>query len=284
MKMSQKRKVIGFCLALPFLCGFALFYLIPFAISVYYTFTFGNGRNALVGFQNYISVLSSHAFQLAAYNTARFILIGVPLIIAISFLLSLLIDARLKRNAVFKSIFLYPMIVPTAAVVMIFQIVFSKTGIINSILPNAQIDWLQSEYAFAVLILLYIWKNCGYCVILLSVGLLSIPEDFYSTAEVEGATRFQKFFQITLPLMLPTLFFVLTVSIVNVFKVFREAYLLAGSMPHSSIYMLQHYMNNNLANLNYQRLSVGAVLVFIVIFLLLAVLYVALRKRGDIEL
>ena len=284
MKLSRKRKMIGFGLALPFLCGFVLFYLAPFIVSIYYTFTFGNGRNIFVGFQNYISVLSSGAFQLAAYNTARFILVGVPLLILLSFLLSTLINARLKRNAAFKSVFLYPMIVPVAAVVMIFQIVFAESGLLNSLIPGVCIDWLHSEYAFGVLVLLYIWKNCGYNIILITAGLLSIPQDYYLTAELEGAGRRQKFMRITLPLMMPNLFVVLVISIVNAFRIFREAYLLAGETPHSSIYMLQHFMNNNFSNLNYQRLSVGAVLIFMVVFLMLALLFVVLRRRGDYEL
>jgi len=284
MNLTRKRKMIGLGLALPFLVGFVLFYLAPFFVSIYYTFTFGNGRNAFAGFRNYISVLSSQAFQLAAYNTARFILIGVPLIILISFSLSMLINARLKRNSVFKTVFLYPMIVPVAAVVMIFQIVFSESGLLDSLIPNVCIDWLHSEYAFPVLILLYVWKNCGYNIILISTGLLSIPQDYYLTAELEGANRWHKFRRITLPLMMPNLFFVLVISIVNAFKIFREAYLLAGETPHSSIYMLQHFMNNNFSNLNYQRLSVGAVLIFMVIFMMLALFFIILRRRGDVEL
>ena len=98
MKLSRKRKMIGFGLALPFLCGFVLFYLAPFIVSIYYTFTFGNGRNIFVGFQNYISVLSSGAFQLAAYNTARFILVGVPLL-ALLTVLGGLVDL-LQRHVV----------------------------------------------------------------------------------------------------------------------------------------------------------------------------------------
>lgn len=284
MKLTQKRKLIGIGLALPFLCGFVFFYLVPFFISVYYTFTFGTGQIRFVGFENYINVFSSPAFQLAAYNTARFILFGVPLLIVFSFGLSLMINARLKRNAIFKTVFLFPMIVPIAAVVMIFQIVFSETGLLNSLISPTVIDWLYSEHAFGVLLLLYIWKNCGYNIILLSTGLLSIPPDYYQTAQLEGANSFQMFRRITLPLMMPSLFFVVVISIVNAFKIFREAYLLAGETPHESIYMLQHFMNNNFSNLNYQRLSVAALLIFLVIFIVLALFYTVWRKKGDVEL
>ena len=284
MKIAKKKKWIGVMFILPFLIGFAAFYLIPFLISIFYTFTFGSTKTVFVGFENYIRVFSSPAFQLAVYNTARFILIGVPLLFLISLVLSLLIHTALKRNAVFKTIYLYPMIVPSAAIVMIFQILFSDGGVMSALLPESVSSWLQSDYAFVVLLLLYVWKNCGYNVILISTGLSAIPQEYYENADAEGANGWQKFRRITLPLMFPNFFFVTIISIVNAFKVFREAYLLAGDTPHSSIYMLQHFMNNNFFNLNYQRLSIAALTVFIVIFALLAVFFVILRRKGDVEL
>lgn len=154
----------------------------------------------------------------------------------------------------------------------------------SALLPESVSSWLQSDYAFVVLLLLYVWKNCGYNIILISTGLSSIPQEYYENADAEGANGWQKFRRITLPLMFPNFFFVTVISIVNAFKVFREAYLLAGDTPHSSIYMLQHFMNNNFFNLNYQRLSVAALTVFLVIFALLAVFFIVLRRRGDVEL
>ena len=111
-------------------------------------------------------------------------------------------------------------------------------------------------------------------------GLSAIPREYREAAASDGASYWQTLRYITLPLMTPTFFFILIVSIINSFKSFREAYLLGGATPHESIYMLQHFMNNNFQNLSYQRLSVAALLVFLVIFALVLVLF-RLKARQE---
>lgn len=288
MKMRTKETLTGMLLASPFLVGFIIFFAAPFLISVGYTFTFGTGNGGFVGLKNYFDVLNSKAFQLAAYNTIRFIAIGVPLIMAIAFLLSLVLKKNFGGSSFFRSVFLFPLVLPVASTVMVFQVVFAETGIMNTVYQALNLpmkDWLGSDSAFGILIFLYIWKNCGYNIVLLLSGLNAIPDDFYEAARLEGANRWHCFKSITLPIMMPTVFFVFVISIVNSFKSFREAFLLGGAMPRSnSIYMLQHFMNNNFSNLNYQRLSVAALLVFLVIFLLIFVLFRIHRRVGDVQL
>ena len=144
---------------------------------------------------------------------------------------------------------------------------------------KAYSDWIQSEYAFPILVGLYIWKNCGYDLILFLAGLAAIPKEYREAAASEGASYWQTVRYITLPLLMPTFFFILIVSIINSFKSFREAYLLGGANPHESIYMLQHFMNNNFQNINYPRLSTAALLIFVVIFLLVLLLFWVKRKH-----
>ena len=287
LTMKQRNTLSGLAFVSVFLIGFIIFFIIPFIVSIMYTFTFGTGGTVFVGFDNYVRVITSEAFSLAAYNTGRFLLIGVPLIMAVSTVFSLLLQARLGGSSVYRSIFLYPMVVPIASTVMVFQVIFANSGILNTVLARFDIygiRWIDSEYAFYILVALYIWKNCGYNIVLLLSGLNAIPEDFYEVAKLEGASSFQQFRYITLPIMMPTFFFVFIISIVNSFKSFREAFLLSGTRPHSSIYMLQHYMNNNFSYLNYQNLSVAAFLVFLVIFVCIFFMFMSRRKSGDIQL
>lgn len=288
MRIKTKETLTGIALAAPFLIGFIVFFAAPFLISIFYTFTFGTGGGKFVGLKNYIDVINSGAFQLAVYNTMRFILIGVPLIMVIALVLSLVLKKKFGGSSFFRSIFLYPMVVPVASTVMVFQVVFAETGIMNTFYQYINLpvqDWLGSEKAFGILIFLYIWKNCGYNIVLLLAGLNAIPDDFYEAAKLEGAGNWHCFRYITMPIMAPTFFFVFVISIVNSFKSFREAFLLGGAMPKSnSIYMLQHFMNNNFSNLNYQRLSVAALLVFFVIFAMIFVLFKLRKKAGDVQL
>lgn len=286
LNMRKREAVVGFTFAAPFLAGFVLFFVAPFIVSIGYTFMLGTSGK-FVGLTNYANVLTSAAFKLSAWNTFRFILIGVPLIMAGSLLISLMVYEKFKGATFFRSVFLYPLVVPIASTVMVVQVFLSESGIVNTFLDSVGLpmrSWLNSEYSFYVLIGLYIWKNCGYNIVLFLAGLNAIPKDFYEAASLDGASSWQILRYIKMPILIPNFFFIFVISIINSFKCFREAYLLGGSMPNKSIYMLQHFMNNNFANLNYQRLSVAAFVTFVVIFAFIFLLFWLKRKNGNVEL
>jgi len=281
VSFSRRQSVIGYGFASFFLMGLIVFYIVPLLISIVYTLTFPSGSYA--GLANYIDVFSSRAFQLAAFNTFKFILTGVPLIICISLGFALILHNSFHGSSFYRSVFLYPLVVPLASIVMVINLFFARNGIINDLISRVGLtgpDWIHSGYAFPLLVFIYVWKNCGYNIVLFLAGLNAIPPELYEVARVEGASTIRTFSRITLPLLVPSFFFVSVISIVNSFKSFREAYMLGGSIPDESIYMLQHFMNNNFQNVNYRRLSVAAILVFLLIFLLVFLLYRFWRKRG----
>lgn len=283
--LKKKESCKGLLFALPFLLGFFLFYIIPFGISIQYSFTSGIGGLTFVGLKNYKDVLGSYAFQLAAANTFRFIGCGIPLILLLSLLLAIFLYDAAGRTRMFQSIFLYPIILPIGSVVMFFQVMLSEYGFLNRILYRLglpQVDWLESSAAFGVLLFLYIWKNCGYNIVLFLTGLNGIPIDYEDAAKLDGAGRWQYFRYIQCPLLIPSFLFVFVMSVINSFKCYREAYLLGGRYPDDSIYMLQHFMNNNFESLNYQRLSVSALLVFMIIFVLVIALFL-MKFRAEQE-
>ena len=111
-----------------------------------------------------------------------------------------------------------------------------------------------------------------------------MPKEIYEAADIDGAGAYRKLTRITVPLIIPSVFFIVIISIINSFKSFREAYILCGTLPNKSIYMLQHFLNNNFANLNYQRLSVAAILVFLVIFVIVFAMLKIKEKIGDYEM
>lgn len=274
--LETRKKLAGISLAAPILLGTFLFFLLPFAICVRYSFTFGVGGAFFAGFENYKDVFSSYAFRLAAANTLRFLAVGVTLNIALSFFTALVIKKGLAGSRLFRYILLLPLVLPIASVVMVIQVFFADAGIINHWLASMGVpiaQWLEGPNAFYVLLGLYLWKSFGYTVILLLSGLNVIPEEFYQTAAIEGAGSVQKLVSITLPMMAPHFFLAAVMGIVNAFKSYREAFLLGGKHPHDSIYMIQHFLNNNFENLNYQRLSVAAIMLFLVLLLLLCGLY-----------
>lgn len=278
---AQRQAQTGLILAAPVILGSGIFFLIPFCLMLRYSLTFGIGGSRFVGLRNYREVLESPAFRLAAANTIRFLAIGLPLIMALGLLLALLLRQKLPGAGLLRRVLLLPMVLPVASIVMLVQILFAGPGILNGILEQWGLfprQWLNGPESFWVLVGLYVWKNCGYNVVLFLAGLNMIPEELYQTAELDGAGPWAKFRFITLPLLIPSLFFGFIFSIVNSFKVYREAFLLGGEYPAQSIYLLQHFLNNNFRNLNYQRLSVAAIILFSVIFLLVGLLLWAQRK------
>ena len=121
--------------------------------------------------------------------------------------------------------------------------------------------------------LLFLWKNLGYNMILFMAGLANIPKELLEVADVEGASELYKFFAIKLRYLSPTVMFVTILSLINSFKVFREVYLLAGDYPYEKLYMLQHFMNNTFRSLDYQKLSAAAVIMAVVMVVLIALLF-----------
>lgn len=281
---AKRQRRTAWLLASPVLAGLAVFFAVPFAITLWYSVTFGVGGASFVGLSNYAKVFRSSAFRLAAANTLRFLLVGVPLIMVLGFAIALLLQRKFAGTKLFRSVLLFPMVLPVASVVMVVDVFFAQYGIVNGWLENLGLpltDWMNSPRAFWVLIGLYVWKNCGYNVILMLAGLNMIPTELYQTADIEGASGWQKFTRITLPMVWPSLFFVFVMSVINSFKSYREAFLLGGKHPHDSIYLLQHFLNNNFENLNYQRLSVAAVMLFAIIFALVALFYALQNRYGE---
>jgi multiple sugar transport system permease protein len=266
---------------LPSLAGFLIFYIIPFTGGIFYSLLDNPVNAGFVGISNYIDLFHNEIFRKASANTAMFTIIAVPLNIIISLGLALLLNRNIAGRSLFRTLFVTPLVVPVASIVFIWQSTFDINGFINGILVavgQAPVDWMKTEYARYVTIIVFLWKNVGYSVVLILSGLQGIPVEYYESASIDGCGEITKFFKITLIYLTPTLFFTFIMAIINSFKVFREIYLLAGEYPHDSIYMLQHYMNNMFRSLDYGKLTSAAVIMAAVITVLVLTLFKAERK------
>jgi multiple sugar transport system permease protein len=284
-KSIQKKEIrTAWLFLLPSLIGITIFILIPFVDAVRRSFCEAmSGR--FIGLENYRNVFTNKAFLLAAKNTGRFMLTCIPLLLFLSLLLSILIFGLKRYGDFLKTTFLIPMAIPVASVVLLWQVVFHNNGLLNkmlSMLGGQTIDWMHTSNAFYVLVFTYLWKNIGYDMVLWLAGLNGISSALYEAASIDGAGAWQRFRYITLPGLLPTLFLVSVLSVINSFKVFREAYLIAGSYPDSSIYMLQHLFNNWFVTLDIQKICAAAVIVAIVILCFILVMQ-WIGKRGEVE-
>nr|WP_019420750.1 sugar ABC transporter permease [Paenibacillus sp. OSY-SE] len=261
--------------------GFALFYLIPFAVGVFYSFMDRAVDGHFVGLDNYRELLASDSFRKAASNTFYFSAVSVPVMLALSLGVAMLLNKNVYLRTWLRTAYVLPLVVPVASIIMIWQMLFDWNGSLNAWLSGfgfERVDWMKTDAARNVVIVVYLWKNIGYNVILFLAGLQQIPKDYYETAQLEGAGRLRQFSSITLVYLTSTMFFVVIMSIMNSFKVFRETYLIAGDYPHDSIYMLQHYMNNMFASLDIQKLTAAATLMVGCILLIVMGLF-ALERR-----
>ncbi len=289
IQLNEKSKdfLQSMCFLSPSLLGVAVFFIVPFGVVVYYSVIDGVGSHNFVFLDNFIKLFDNSAFLLAAKNTLTFSAWAVPLAVVLSLGLALMLECRIPLKSQFRTFFLSPMMVPVASVVLIWQVLFNFNGTVNEFLllfGADKIDWLQSEHSQAVVIILFLWKNLGYFMILFMAGLANIPKELLEVADVEGASEAYKFFAIKLRYLSPTVLFVTILSLINSFKVFREVYLLTGDYPYETLYMLQHFMNNTFKSLDYQKLSAAAVVMALVMVLLIALLFKAEDWFGkDVE-
>ncbi|MCL1803306.1 MAG: sugar ABC transporter permease [Eubacteriaceae bacterium] len=278
---SESKIALGFLA--PSIIGLSAFYVLPFADTVRRSFYDARGKS-FIGLSGYKSVLSNAAFKLAAANTARFAFLCIPLLLAISLAIALMARAIRPAGTAFKTSFLLPIAVPVASIVLLWQVLFSHKGLANALLIKlgaGPIDFIGSSSAFWVLIFTYIWKNSGYNMVLWLAGLDSIPDSRYEAARVDGANAWQSFCYITMPGLFPTMGLVAILSLLNSFKVFREAYLVAGAYPHDSIYLLQHLFNNWYQNLDISRLCAAATLLCIALLFAALMLHQILQGESS---
>ena len=280
-KPRLRRKIIAISFLLPHMLGVLYFFLLPMVQVLLRSFQSAVGGR-WVGLQNYRTVFQNTAFALAASNTARFIAVCVPILVGLSLILTVAVQSLPLVGKTIRSAFLLPMAIPAASVVLVWKALFHDNGLVNHALLDTgmgTIPWMDSGAAFWMLVLSYLWKNLGYTMVLWAAGLSAIPESCYEAAQVDGASSWQIFFRITLPNLRGTGYIIVVLSVLNSFKVFREAWLVAGDYPDESMYLMQHLYNNWFRELDFDKIAAASVICSAVIFLLIGLL----RRAWDKE-
>lgn len=264
----------------PSLLGVAVFVLVPFLDVIKRSFTTAV-TNQFTGVQNYRTIFANQAFRLAVKNTFRFTGICIPLLVIVGLMIALPLS-RLKNKGVIKSLYLFPLAMPTATIVLVWKMFFYRQGFLNLALTRlgewsglwgeVNTDYLGSGAALWVLVFSYLWKNTGYTVVLWLAGIMGIPNEMIEAAKVDGASGIQCFLKIMLPNLLGSLYTIVILSFLNSFKIYREAYLVAGAYPQQDIYLLQHLFNNWFVGLDFDKMAAAAVCVGGFLFVVIMVL------------
>lgn len=275
--MLKSRRALALFL-LPGLAGLCVFFAVPFVWGVYYSLTDGTLKNAFVGFANYLDVWKNPMFRTGLKNSLQLSLICTPLVFCLSFIVSVMLRTlgRRKSAAFYRNAMLVPYLMPSAAILLVWLMLFDYGGVINRLvvfLGFERVPWKEGEMLRWPIVLLYVWKNLGFSVVIFTAALQSIPEAYYEYARLEGASSITMEVRITLPLVASTAFLVLVLAWVNAFKIFKEAYFIGGAYPDPSVYTLQHFMNNHFANINYQYVTTAAYSFALIVIALFAFLY-----------
>ena len=192
--MFYKKKSLLLFL-LPGLLGLLLFYVVPFLGGIYYSMTDGTISNSIVWFANYQKIWKNEVFRLGLKNSMELSLISAPLIFVFSFVLAVMLRALREKSVGFRSVLLMPYLVPSSALLIVWMIMFDYGGIINRIVAARGFErvlWLESEALRVPVVLLYIWKNLGFSIVLFSAALSSVPDALYEFARLEGANVVQQ--------------------------------------------------------------------------------------------
>lgn len=283
----RRERMVSLAFVSPSLLGILVFFVLPFFVVIYYAFVNNPVLHEFVGFDNFRNLFQNASFRLAAKNTAIFSLIAVPSAVIGSLLLACMLSQKIPLRSQIRTFMLSPLMVPVASIVLIWQVIFSNNGALNDFLAHFgvdKIDWMKSEFNRYVVILLFLWKNIGYDMILFLAALSNVPVDIQEMAMLEGAGSMRIFFQIKLRYIFPTILFVTILSLINSMKIFREVYLLTGKYPYDGLYLLQHFMNNTFESMDYQKLSAAALVMAAVMVIIIGLLFLVDNRLGkDVE-
>lgn len=284
-KAGRKRNEFlwGWLFILPTMTGLIILNIIPIFQTIYQslfkTGDFGKG-NVFVGGDNYAKVFGDTEVWQSFVNTLKYAIVEVPFSIVIALVLAVLLNRKARGRSIYRTILFLPMIAAPAAVAMVWRWLFnSDFGLINNIF-NLQVKWVSSpNIAVFSIAVIGIWSIIGYNMVLFLAGLQEIPKDYYEAAEIDGATGIKSFFHITVPLLSPTIFFVLITRVIGALQVFDLIYMVmdrtnpALEKTQSLVFLFYKYAFIN------KNMGYGATIV--VLLLVITLIITALQMMGQ---
>jgi len=280
---ERNQKIWGWIFILPTVLGLLILNIYPIFSTIYQSFfktgDFGRG-NTFVGFANFTRAFADTEMWQSLLNTFKYAIIEVPFSIAIALVLAVFLNRKMKGRSVYRCIFFLPMICAPAAVAMVWRWLYnSQFGLLNNIF-GTKIQWISDpKIAWISVGVIGVWSILGYNIVLFLAGLQDIPHDYYEAADIDGASGVKAFFNITVPLLSPTIFFVLVTRIIGAFQVFDLVYMVmdrtnpALSKTQSIVYLFYQY------SFTYGEKGYGSAIVIILLVVILAITVV--QRMGE---
>lgn len=292
-KKISRRKWNEWCWAWAFIAptilGLLVLNIIPIFETLYLSFfksgAFGKG-NIFVGLENYRQLIHDPQVWYATRNTIVYTCLVVPVTVFLALLLAVALNGKLKGKGIYRTIYFIPMVAAPAAVTMVWKWLYNNQfGVLNHILESLGlpgVNWIDDpKVAMISIVIIGIWSSLGYSMVLLLAGLQEIPKDYYEAAKIDGASPFQQFIHITVPLVSPTLFFVLVTSVITAMQVFDVIYMMLDvtSPAYNSVVSLVYLFYNNSFKYSNKGYGSAIVMVLLAIIMVITVIQMKLQKK-----
>ncbi len=287
VSLTLRQNLVGYSFILPNFIGFFVFIFIPVMFSLALSFSHWDGFTEIefAGIQNFVDIFKDSVFRDSIWQTAYFTIFTVLFSVIASLGLALLLNQKIKARGFFRSALFFPYVASVVAVSVVFNAMLQpEYGPVNEFLKMVGISnppgWLASTtWVIPGLIIVNVWRNMGYFMIIYLAGLQGIDQSLYEAAELDGAKSWIRFWKITWPLLSPSTFFVVMMLVINSFKVFDLVWLMTNGGPGTSSTMISQYIYNQaFISWDYGKSSAAAMILFLIVALLTAFQFKAEKK------
>lgn len=286
-KKKRAQLLWGLAMVAPTIIGLLILNIIPIIqtlkMSFYRSGDFGRGE-IFVGLSNYQKLFADPEVWQATWNTIRYTIVVVPATVVFATILAVLLNSKIKGKHVYRTIYFLPMVAAPAAVTMVWRWLYNTNyGLINYVLGQfgiGKVNWIENPsialYSIAVI---GIWSSVGYAMILILAGLQEIPKDYYESATIDGASGIKQFFYITLPMLSPTLFFVVVTSVISAMQVFDGIYMMVSntSPAYQKTVSLVYLFYNN--SFKYSDKGYGSTIIMLLLLMIMMITFVQMKVQ-----
>ena len=286
-KLQRRETVAGFLFLLPNFLGFSVFILFPMLFSLILSFTEWNMVSPIqfVGFQNFINIFQDEMFFKVLRNTFQYMIMIIPSGFTIALILALALNHKLKGTIFFRSVIFLPVVISWAATAMIWTWLLNREfGLINYLLWNfgvPQIGWLNDpNYSMLAIVIVALWHDTGYNMTIMLAGLQTIPRHLYEAASIDGANALQRFRYVTLPMLSPTLFFLVVIAVIQTFQVFDLIFIMTGGGPVNSTRTIVQYVYDS--GFTFFRMGYASALAWIMFLFLFIFTWIQFRAQKNV--
>jgi multiple sugar transport system permease protein len=286
MKKNLSEKINILIMLSPWIITFLLFWFYPLINAGYLSLTNYNtllNSTEFIGLENYNKILNDEVFWIALKNTTIFTIGTVPITTTFAIILAVMLNSKLtKFQSLFRAAYFMPTITSLVVISLIFTNLYSKDGYINLLLkmsglPYPEKGWLlDTSTSLISIMIMDVWISTGYYMVLVLAGLQTIPKDYYESAKLMGASSLKQFFSITLPLLKPTLIFILVINTIKSFQVFIEIFIMTKGGPLNSTMTIVYYIFLNAFEKS-DMMGYASALAFILFFVLLILSYIQIK-------